>query len=97
MLHTHTIWKIMRKYTNHQIQEDSVKETSQFLESIIENLVEKSEKLLEFNGTRNQRITKDCVKAVIKSEYNALLPERVGDDIKRKKDDLLQSPNIEVT
>ena len=87
----------MRKYTNRQIQEDSVKETSLLLENIIKNIIESSEKLLLYNGNKNQRITKDCIKAVIKSEYNALLPERVGDDIERKKDDLLQSPNIEVT
>lgn len=87
----------MRKYTNRQIQEDSVKEASQFLELIVKHLVEKSERLLEYNGSKNQRITQDCIKAVIKSEYNALLPERVGDDIERKKDDILQSPNIEVT
>ena len=97
MLHNHTIWKLMRKYTNRQVQEDSVKETSQLLEFVVKHLVEKSEKLLEYNGTKNQRITKDCIKAVIKSEYYTFLPERVGDDIERKKDDFLQSPNIEVT
>jgi len=83
----------MRKYTNRQIQEDSVKETSQFLEHIIKNIVASSERLLLYNGTQNQRITGDCVKAVIKSEYDSLLPETVGGNEKRKKDDILQSPN----
>ena len=94
MLHKHTIWKIMRKYTNRQIQEDSVKETSRFLEFTVKNLIEKSERLLEYNGSQNQRITKDCIKAIIKSEYDTLLPEKAGGN--RKRDDILQSPNSEV-
>lgn len=75
----------MRKYTNHQIQEDSVKETSQFLEYMIKNIVEKSENLLRCNGTKNQRITKDCIKAVIKSEYYTFLPLNVGGTKKRER------------
>ena len=75
----------MRKYTNRQIQEESVKEASQFLECIIKNIVEKSEILLKYNGTKNQRITEDCIKAVIKSEYYTVLPLKVGGIQKEKK------------
>ena len=82
----------MRKYTNRQIQEDSVKEISQFLEIIVKNLVEKSEKLLEYNGTKNQRISKDCIKAVIKSEWHTLLPKRAGDDVEKRKKISLHLP-----
>jgi hypothetical protein len=86
----------MRKYTNRQIQEESVKEASQFLECIIKNMVEKSEILLKYNGTKNQRITKDCIKAVIKSEYYTFLPLKVGGIKKEKKNDIFQSLDSEV-
>ena len=93
MLHDHTIWKIMRKYTNRQIQVDSVKETSILLENIIRNIVESSEKLLLYNGNKNQRITKDCIKAVIKLKYDSLLPEMAGGIKKEKESNMLQLPN----
>lgn len=96
MLHNHSIWKTMRKYTTRQIQDEGVKETSHFLENVIKDIIEGSEKLLQYNGNKNQRITKDCIKAVIKSEYNTALPERVGGK-KRKKDEILQSSSVEVT
>lgn len=96
MLHKHTIWKIMRKYTNRQIQADSVKETSLFLENIIKDIVENCEELLRYNGTKNQRITKDCVRTVIKGEYNAFLPLKAGGIKKERKNDILQSLNSEV-
>ena len=86
----------MRKYTNHQIQKDSVKVTSQFLEYMIKNIVEKSENLLLYNGSKNQRITKDCIKAVIKSEYYTFLPLKVGGIKKEKENDIFQSLNSEV-
>ena len=97
MLHKHTIWKLMRRYTKRQIQEDSVKETSDLLELIVKHIITKSEKLLEYNGSESQRITKDCIKAVIKSEYDTFLPEKVGDDIEgKRKEDILQLPNKEM-
>ena len=96
MLHNHTIWKLMRKYTNRQIQEDSVKETTKFLESIIKDLVEQSERLLEHHGSKNQRITKDCIRAIIKGEYNTILPLKAGGIKKEEIDNILQSPNREV-
>jgi hypothetical protein len=86
----------MRKYTKRQIQDNGVKETSQFLERMIKNIVEKSERLLEYNGTKNKRITKDCIKAVIKSEYYTFLPLEAGGTKKEKKNDMFQSLNSEV-
>lgn len=96
MLHKHTIWKLMRRYTDRQIQEDGVKEASQFLESIIKDLVEQSERLLEYNGSKNQRITKDCIKAVINSQSDIPLPFEAGGIKKEEIDDIVQSPNREV-
>jgi hypothetical protein len=75
----------MRKYTKRQIQEDSVKEISNFLENLIQDIIERSEKLLSYNGSKNQRISEECIKAVIKSKYNSLLPEKVGSDIEKKE------------
>lgn len=86
MLHYYTIWKIMRKYTNRQIQEDSVKEISLFLENVVKDIVEDSEKLLQYNGNKNQRITKDCVKAVINNGHDTFLPLSAGGTKKEKED-----------
>lgn len=86
----------MRKYTNRQIQENSIKEISLFLENMIKDIVENCEQLLRYNGTKNQRITKECVRTVIKAEYHTFLPLEAGGIKKERKDDILQSINSEV-
>ena len=61
-----------------------------------EDIIENCEQLLRYNGTKNQRITKDCVRTVIKAEYHTFLPLEAGGIKKERKDDILQSLNSEV-
>jgi len=69
----------MRKYTNRQIQEEGVVVLSKHLEKKmgkeIKTIVEESEKLLEYNGTKNQRITAECIESIINNKYNYSLSE----------------------
>ena len=98
MLHHYTIWMLMRKHTNRQIQEDGVVELSKYLEKEIKTIVEESENLLEHNGTKNQRITAECIESVINNKYNYILSENKSKTGGKKeiKDNILQLPNIEV-
>jgi len=75
MFHCYTIWCFMRKYTNRQIQEEGVVVLSKYLEKEIKTIVEESEKLLEYNGTKNQRITAECIESIINNKYNYSLSE----------------------
>ena len=103
MLHCYTIWCLMRKYTNRQIQEEGVVVLSKYLEKKmgeeIKTIVEESEKRLEYNGTKNQRITAECIESIINNKYNYILSEnksRTGGEKKERKDNILQLPNNEV-
>jgi hypothetical protein len=79
ILHTHTIWRMMRRYTDRQIEKESIDMIIAYLEKQIEFIVKQSELFLEFNGATNQRIGKNCVHSIInnKSEFfqNNLIPD----------------------
>ncbi len=89
----------MRRHTNRQIQKEAVIDLSKYLEKEIKTIVEESEKLLEHNGTKNQRITAECIESIINNKYNYILSEyksKTGGEKKEIKDNILQLPNIEV-
>lgn len=95
IFHRHTIWRLMRKYTKRQIQDEGVIELSKYLEGKIKEIVEYSEEILAHNGTKNQRITKDCIKAVISNSINTPLPHMAGG--KKEKEELnLQKEKQEI-
>ena len=68
VLHRHTIWKLMRKYTSRQIESDSVDDVVRFLEVIVWYIVQRCETLLKCNATEKTRISRDCVRAILNSK-----------------------------
>ena len=74
----------MRNYTNRQVGNKAVQELTDFLnsaldiENFIKNIVDECESLLSYNGTNNNRISKDIIKGVIKQEYYLPLPVSTG-------------------
>ena len=68
MLLHNTIWKLMHELTHRQIESDSVDDVRKFLVCVVKYIVDESEKLLIYNATKNSRITRDCVRAILNSE-----------------------------
>lgn len=99
MLRPNSVWTLMRKHTKRQIEDEAVKTLYDFLSSSVEkfikNIVDECEVLLLYNGTKNQRISLDVIKGVIKRKHNSSLPAMAGNrgDIKRKKEKSLHLPN----
>ena len=98
MLHHYTIWMLMRKHTNRQIQKESVVELLKYLEKEVEIVTKDAENRLKYNGTKNQRITAECIESIINNKYNYILSENKSKTGGKKeiKDNILQLPNIEV-
>ena len=96
IFHNFTVWNLSRQYTNRQISKESILVIIYFLEKIIKEIINECEILLQVNGAKNQRITRDLVETVINSKYNYILSEnksRTRGDKKEKKDNLSQLPN----
>jgi len=101
MIHRYKVWKLMRNYTNRQVGNKAVQELTDFLnsaldiENFIKNIVDECESLLSYNGTNNNRISKDIIKGVIKQEYYLPLPVSTGGkgDKKRKGKKIPHMPN----
>lgn len=93
MLHHHTIWKLMRKYSQRQVESDSVEIVADYLEQTIANIIAECEKLLLYHGTKKTRISVDCVKSVIKDKRHTALSQTTGGNEKRKEENILHSPN----
>jgi hypothetical protein len=85
MLHHHTVWNLMRKYTQRQVEPDSVDDVCIFLEEIVRYIVEESEKLLKYNGTKTSRISCDCVRPILNSRRNITFAAINGRRNKQKK------------
>jgi len=93
MLHHHTIWKLMRKYSQRQVESDSVEIVAEYLENAIADIIAECEKLLLYHGTKKTRISNDCVKSVKKKKKYTLLSQKTGGTEKRKGKNILHSPN----
>lgn len=91
---------MLRQHTDRQISKEAVNEISCLLNHIVEEIVNNCEVLLQVNGAKNQRISRDLVKSIINSRYNYISPENknnlVGGEKKEKIDNLLQLPGVEV-
>lgn len=79
----------MRKHTKRQIEGDGVKLLTDYLEYTIQDVVKQSEALLKINGKKNQRISEDCIKAIIKGEYDTPVPFMAG-GIEKDKGNLVE-------
>jgi hypothetical protein len=91
MLHHHTIWNLMRQYTHRQVEPGSVDDVCIFLEEVVRYIIEESEKLLKFNGTKTSRISCDSVRPILNSRSNitfAAMNRRRNQQKKKKGDNI---------
>ena len=75
----------MKRYTQRQITSGGVDEVCFFLEQVVKYIVDESEKLLKYNGSKNTRISGDCVRAVLR--YKRTIPSAAisrRHDLKKK-------------
>lgn len=83
----------MRKYSQRQVESDSVGIVADYLENTIADIIAECEKLLLYHGTKKTRISVDCVKSVINGETYTLLSQKTGGNEKRKEENISHSPN----
>ena len=94
MIKHHTIWNIMRKYTPRQIDNRCLPLISNFLESIIKDIVIESESILRIHTKNNHRLSSDCIKAIINNKSDTILPNQAGGVLKETQIDNLHLPEV---